>query len=151
MVVRRAPICEINMIPYIDVMLVLLVICIACIPVLQQQVAQLELPKVDYAAQQSPPPSERVMSVLVDAAKRHYVQLGEGRPEEGPLTRAELIDRLTTYAEQGQWKKSELYVQIKGEASLSYQRIVDVLSALHRADFSQVALVTEEDWQQMAG
>jgi len=135
---RRKPMSEINVVPYIDVMLVLLVIFMATAPLLTQGVI-VELPKAPsepIAEQQDDP---LVVSVRADGAM--FVNLGiQNADDEGT--------RVTIYSLEDQAGKilrarPDVPVYVKADHKLAYGVVVSVMTALQRAGAESVGLITE--------
>ncbi len=129
---------EINVVPYIDVMLVLLVIFMATAPLLTQGVI-VELPKAPsepIAEQQDDP---LVISVRADGAI--FVNLGiQNADDEGT--------RVTIYSLEDQASKilgarPDVPVYVKADHSLDYGRVVGVMTVLQKAGAKSVGLITD--------
>ena len=135
---RRKPMSEINVVPYIDVMLVLLVIFMATAPLLTQGVI-VELPKAPsepIAEQQDDP---LVVSIRADGAM--FVNLGiQNADDEGT--------RVTIYSLEDQAGKilrarPDVPVYVKADHKLDYGVVVSVMTALQRAGAESVGLITD--------
>ena len=135
---RRKPISEINVVPYIDVMLVLLVIFMATAPLLTQGVI-VDLPKAPsepIAEQQDDP---LVVSIRDDGAM--FVNLGiQNSDDEGT--------RVTIYSLEDQAGKilrarPDVPVYVKADHKLDYGTVVSVMTALQRAGAESVGLITD--------
>ena len=120
---------EINVTPFVDVMLVLLIIFMVAAPLLTVGVP-LELPKT--AAQAVPAEPEEPLSVSVTAEGPIMVMTTEV-PED------ELITRLRAVAEERQSDK----IYLRADGSIPYARIMQVMGALNAAGFNNIVLVTE--------
>jgi biopolymer transport protein TolR len=126
---RSQPMSEINVTPFVDVMLVLLIIFMVAAPLLTVGVP-LELPKT--AAQAVPAEPEEPLSVSVTAEGPIMVMTTEV-PED------ELITRLRAVAEERQSDK----IYLRADGSIPYARIMQVMGALNAAGFNNIVLVTE--------
>jgi biopolymer transport protein TolR len=130
---RRRVMSEINVVPYIDVMLVLLVIFMVTAPMLQEGV-EIDLPQ----APSRPLPEETRASepivVQVAGDGRFYV-----KPERIPLSDMELGEVVTKKVEEG--GKDKVYVE--GHRTVPYERVVSALVLLKEAGVEGVGLVTE--------
>jgi biopolymer transport protein TolR len=135
---KRKPMSEINVVPYIDVMLVLLVIFMATAPLLTQGVI-VELPKAPsepIAEQQDDP---LVISVRADGAI--FVNLGiQNADDEGT--------RVTIYSLEDQAGKilrarPDVPVYVKADHALDYGMVVGVMSVLQNAGAQSVGLITD--------
>ena len=120
---------EINVTPFIDVMLVLLIIFMVAAPLLTVGVP-LELPKT--AAQSVPAEPEEPLAVSVTPEGPIMVMNTEV-PEE------ELITRLRAVAEERQSDK----IYLRADGSIPYARIMQVMGALNAAGFNNIVLVTD--------
>jgi biopolymer transport protein TolR len=120
---------EINVTPFVDVMLVLLIIFMVAAPLLTVGVP-LELPKT--AAQAVPAEPEEPLSVSVTPEGPIMVMTTEV-PEE------ELITRLRAVAEERQSDK----IYLRADGAIPYARIMEVMGALNAAGFNNIVLVTE--------
>ena len=126
---RNLPMSEINVTPFVDVMLVLLIIFMVAAPLLTVGVP-LELPKT--AAQAVPAEPEEPLSVSVTTEGPIMVMTTEV-PEE------ELITRLRAVAEERQSDK----IYLRADGAIPYARIMEVMGALNAAGFNNIVLVTE--------
>jgi biopolymer transport protein TolR len=130
---RRA-VAEINVVPYIDVMLVLLVIFMATAPLLMQGV-EVDLPKAD-----SSPVSDsdaEPLIVSIDAQARLYLNLGAS--DDQALSMETVKQRVATVLK----RNPEKTVMIWGDAAVSYGEVVVLMSELQEAGTPSVGLVTE--------
>ena len=126
---RSQPMSEINVTPFVDVMLVLLIIFMVAAPLLTVGVP-LELPKT--AAQAVPAEPEEPLSVSVTPEGPIMVMTTEV-PEE------ELVTRLRAVAEERQSDK----IYLRADGAIPYARIMEVMGALNAAGFNNIVLVTE--------
>lgn len=130
---RRA-VAEINVVPYIDVMLVLLVIFMATAPLLMQGV-EVDLPKAD-----SSPVSDsdaEPLIVSIDAQARLYLNLGAS--DDQALSMETVKQRVATVLKRNPDKA----VMVWGDAAVSYGEVVVLMSELQEAGAPSVGLVTE--------
>lgn len=130
---RRRPMAEINVVPYIDVTLVLLIIFMVTAPMLQTGV-DVELPRAEArtidASEQLP------IIVTIDAGGALF--LDAGNQGDIPVADAELASRVReTLA-----KKPGLAVLIRGDRKVDYGRVVTVMAGLKRAGVPSVGLMT---------
>lgn len=130
---RRA-VAEINVVPYIDVMLVLLVIFMATAPLLMQGV-EVDLPKAD-----SSPVSDsdaEPLIVSIDAEARLYLNLGAS--DDQALSIETVKQRVATVLK----RNPEKAVMVWGDAAVPYGEVVVLMSELQEAGAPSVGLVTE--------
>ncbi|MFO1164920.1 MAG: ExbD/TolR family protein [Paracoccus sp. (in: a-proteobacteria)] len=126
---RTQPMAEINVTPFVDVMLVLLIIFMVAAPLLTVGVP-LELPKT--AAQAVPAEPEEPLSVSVTPEGPILVMTTEV-PED------ELVTRLRAVAEERQSDK----IYLRADGAIPYARVMEVMGALNAAGFNNIVLVTE--------
>jgi biopolymer transport protein ExbD len=119
---------EINMIPFIDVMLVLLIIFIITVPVIKHAV-NVDLPQASVEKLQDKPEAVRVS---VDAQGVYY--WNDGRVED-----AELAQRLAQSA--AQQPQPELH--IRGDKEVRYERVAQLMAAARRAGLQKIGFVTD--------
>jgi biopolymer transport protein TolR len=124
---------EINVVPYIDVMLVLLIIFMVTAPMLMQGV-KVELPQANADPVENQD-SEPVI-VSVDAAGQLFLNLGQ---EEQVLSLATIKDRVAAVMRRSPQKP----VMVWGDQAVPYGEVVTVMVALQEAGAPSVGLVTE--------
>ena len=130
---RRA-MAEINVVPYIDVMLVLLVIFMATAPLLMQGV------EVDLPDSNSSPVSDsdaEPLIVSIDAQARLYLNLGAS--DDLALNIETVKQRVATVLK----RNPEKAVMVWGDAAVPYGEVVALMSQLQEAGALSVGLVTE--------
>lgn len=130
---RRA-VAEINVVPYIDVMLVLLVIFMATAPLLMQGV-EVDLPKAN-----STPVSDsdaEPLIVSIDADANLYLNLGAS--DDQALSIETVRQRVATVLKRNPDKA----VMVWGDAAVPYGEVVSLMSELQGAGAPSVGLVTE--------
>jgi biopolymer transport protein TolR len=132
--IRKRPMADINVVPYIDVMLVMLVIFMITAPLLTQGV-QVELPVA--AAEPIDEPDKEPLVVNVDAAGNLYLNIGE-TPEE-PLDGETLAQNVAAVLRR-QPQKSVL---VRGDRAVDYGTVVSAMVLLQQAGVPSVGLVTE--------
>ena len=131
---RRRPISDINVVPYIDVMLVLLVIFMVTAPLLSQGV-KVDLPKA--SAKPVEPGQSEPLIVTVDASARFYLNYGD-EPEE-PLEPRRLVARVNAVLRH----RPGVPVLVKGDRTAAYGDVVIAMSLLQQAGVGSVGLLTE--------
>ncbi len=122
------PMAEINVTPFVDVMLVLLIIFMVTAPLLTVGVP-VDLPKADAAAISKP---DEPIVVTVTSEGKLYLQ-------ETEITGEQLVERLR--AMQGEKAEQRLYV--RGDKAVAYGRVMEVMAQLSAAGFTKVALIAE--------
>jgi len=132
------PMAEINVIPYIDVMLVLLIIFMVTTPLLSQGVA-VQLPqapaKVLSAAEKEP------FIISIDKQGNYFLNIGSSN--ETPLSEQQLLTRVAAQLKYLQENKLRPTVLVKGDREINYGKVVQVMALLQKAGVENVGLVTE--------
>ncbi len=135
---RRKPMSEINVVPYIDVMLVLLVIFMATAPLLTQGVV-VDLPEAPSEPIDDTEDDPLVVSMRADGAI--FMNLGmQDADDEGT--------RVTVFSLEEQAGKilrarTDVPVYIKADHSLDYGEVVGVMTVLQKAGANSVGLITD--------
>ncbi|WP_101050303.1 ExbD/TolR family protein [Macromonas nakdongensis] len=119
---------EINMIPLIDVMLVLLIVFIITVPVMKHSV-NVDLPQ---ASTQANPDKPDTVRLSVDAQ-------GQFHWNEAPVSDEELDARLAQAA--AQTPQPDLH--IRGDKAVRYERVAQAMASAQRAGVRKLAFVTE--------
>ena len=131
---RRKPMAEINVVPYIDVMLVLLIIFMVTAPMLMQGV-KVELPKA--AAIPIGKQTDEPLIVSVKADGSYYLNLG--KDEEKSRSLGVVQDKVSKIIR----RKPDTTVLVWGDKSVPYGNVVELMAALQSAGAPAVGLVTE--------
>ena len=131
---RRRMLAEINVVPYIDVMLVLLVIFMVTAPMLMQGV-EVELPKADAA----PVEDQDAEPLIVSINSKGELFLNLGANEKQVLELATVRQRVAAVLRRTPDKP----VLVWGDQRVSYGDVVIVMTALQEAGAPSVGLVTE--------
>lgn len=135
---RKGPMAEINVVPYIDVMLVLLVIFMITTPLLSQGV-KVDLPKAQAQPLSSKQNEPIIMSV--DAEGNYYLNIAPKPSQPIPtVTLQNLVaNALTTSQQNGQQRQ----VLVKGDKNVDYGKVVQAMVLLQQAGAQTVGLMTE--------
>lgn len=136
---RRKPMAEINVVPYIDVMMVLLVIFMISAPLLTQGV-KVELPQAQTETL-NVKPAETVV-VKVDVQGQYYLTIGTGK--EHPVQREELVAQIKNKL----LEQPKVSVLVAGDREVRYVFIMDALALLSQAGIPNVGLMTKSLQQQ---
>ena len=133
---KRAPMSEINVVPYIDVMLVLLIIFMVTAPMLQQGV-KVDLP--DAAADPIENQDAEPLIVSVRPDGELFINLGDDKNQQA-LSLPTIKERVAATLR----RKKETPILIWGDRNVSYGEVVTVMVALQEAGAPSVGLVTED-------
>ena len=125
---------EINVVPYIDVMLVMLVIFMVTAPLLTQGV-QVELPVAD--AEPIDDKDQEPLVVNVDAAGNLYLNVGES--PDTPLDGETLANNVAAVLRRQPGKS----VLVRGDHAVDYGTVVSAMVLLQSAGVPNVGLVTD--------
>ncbi|ALU42482.1 MULTISPECIES: protein TolR [Pseudoalteromonas] len=132
---RRRPVAEINVVPYIDVMLVLLIIFMATAPLITHGV-KVDLPQMeesDLVDTKDAPP----IIATIDAEGRYYVTVGTD--PDAPMDAVEVAAIIKLKLQQN----PETPVMIKGSGHVSYQEVLLLMDFLKNAGVPSVGLMTK--------
>lgn len=132
--IRKKPMAEINVVPYIDVMLVMLVIFMVTAPLLTQGV-RVELPQA--SAEPMDPQDQEPLVVSIDAGGGLYLNIGDA-PDE-PIDGDALVQRVSAVLRRQPGKP----VMVRGDHSADYGSVVAAMVLLQQAGIEGVGLVTE--------
>jgi biopolymer transport protein ExbD len=124
---RGVPRAEINMIPLIDVMLVLLVIFMITAPLLTHAV-KLELPRASSQQKQAAPK----VDISIDAAGQRYWD-GEA------MAQTELENRLVTLGRQN----PETELHLHADKSARYELVAELMTSASRAGLQRIGFITQ--------
>ena len=126
---------DMNVVPYIDVMLVLLVIFMVTAPMITAGLT-VDLPKAvtDPLSSSKEPPA----IVYVEANNKLSVQFGEGKVHE--VTQDELHEELS----QALAKNAQLLVLVRGDEKVPYGEVIKLMATLQSSGLPQVGLMTEQ-------
>ncbi|MFS4582281.1 protein TolR [Phaeobacter sp. C3_T13_0] len=126
---RARPMAEINVTPFVDVMLVLLIIFMVAAPLMTVGVP-VELPKT--AAGALPGDEEEPLTVTMTATGEIQIQTTTVAPDE-------LISKLRAIAAE----RSSDQVFLRADGAIPYEAVMQVMGALNAGGFSSVGLVTD--------
>ena len=131
---RKRPMSEINVVPYIDVMLVMLVIFMITAPLLNQGV-DVELPQADAEPMDSDQKDPLVLTV--DAEGRFFLNVGDDSEES--VDAETLVARTSAVLR----RRPNAMVMVRGDSGVDYGRVVEAMALLQQAGARRVGLVTE--------
>ncbi len=125
---RSRPMSEINVTPFVDVMLVLLIVFMVTAPLLTVGVP-VDLPKTKAQALGQ---DREPLSVTIRKGGRIYVQ-------NTPVGDDDLVPRLTAIAANGYDQR----IFVRGDKSVDYGRVMEVMAMISAAGFTHIGLVTD--------
>ncbi len=131
--VRKRPISEINVVPYIDVMLVLLIIFMVTAPLMTQGV-QVDLPQANAETVDSN--EKEPLELTVDANGDYYMNVG-GDPKQAIDDETVMLRTSTILRHQ-----PGTPVYVRGDASVDYGSVVRAMALLQQAGAPSVGLIT---------
>ncbi len=131
---RRRPMSEINVVPYIDVMLVLLVIFMITAPLLTQGV-NVELPQADA----EPLPAEADDPVVVSVNRAGEIFIDIGQDNDQPVDGETLVTRIQAVLKH----KPKTPILVRGDAGVEYGRVVEAMVLVQAGGAPSVGLITE--------
>jgi len=126
---RSRPMAEINVTPFVDVMLVLLIIFMVAAPLMTVGVP-VELPET--AANALPGEEEEPLTVTVTAEGAVMIQTSE-------VAREELVAKLRAIATE----RDSTRVYLRADGAVPYAQVMQVMGALNRGGFGNIGLVTD--------
>lgn len=126
---RAKPMAEINVTPFVDVMLVLLIIFMVAAPLMTVGVP-VDLPKT--AASALPGEQEEPLTVTMIAS-------GEIQIQTTAVARDELVGKLRAISSE----RTSDRVFLRADGAISYREVMQVMGALNAAGFANVGLVTD--------
>ena len=124
---RRRPLAEINVTPFVDVMLVLLIVFMVTAPLLTAGVP-VDLPKT-----RAQPLGQDREPLSVTIKKDGHIYL-----QNTPVGESELVSKLTAIAQNGYDQR----IFVRGDTAVQYGRVMEVMGMLSSAGFTHIGLVT---------
>jgi biopolymer transport protein TolR len=132
--IRKRPMSEINVVPYIDVMLVLLIIFMVTTPLLSQGV-KVDLPQ----APSTPLPPNEKEPVIVNVDKDGNVFINYGEDQDKPVSADVLVNRVSALLKY----QPGIPVLVGGDANVPYGQVVQVMTLLQQAGAPSVGMITD--------
>ena len=136
---RRRLASEMNVVPYIDVMLVLLVIFMITAPLLTQGV-DVDLPDADAARMAFDPNNEPVV-LSVDVAGDMYLSVGDN--PDAPISRDEVIRIVRTLIE----RRPNVGIIVEGDGQVPYEAVMRAMAALQTAGARKIGFAADPESQ----
>ncbi len=125
---RKKPMSDINVTPFVDVMLVLLIIFMVTAPLLSSGI------KINLPESSSVLKNEKKDPVTVSLNSKGEIFIQKKR-----FTRQQLIQKLKLLKKNNK----NLKIYIKGDKKLDYGKVMDLMSLINKSGFTKVALVTK--------
>ena len=119
---------DINVVPYIDVMLVLLIIFMVTAPLLTVGV-QVDLPE---SAADSLPDDQEPLTITINSKGEIFIQ-------EHQVTFKKVVPKLLAISKN----RTDTRIYVRGDKTINYGRVLEVMGRLSGAGFSKVALISE--------
>ncbi|HEX4895849.1 MAG TPA: protein TolR [Solimonas sp.] len=130
---RRKLSSEINVVPYIDVMLVLLIIFMVTAPLLVQGI-EVDLPDADAASL-----TAKDQDVIFSVNTKGEFFLNVGDSQGSPLSEAELTEKVGAILRN----KPEQMILVQGDAGVVYERVARGMAVLQNAGARRIGFVTQ--------
>lgn len=138
---KRKPVAEMNVVPYIDVMLVLLVIFMVTAPMLNQGV-NVDLPQVSSDVLPADT-NQQVLTLSVLADGTYYWNLGETVDTENQTDSAISLEQMSDGVTKILSARPDTVVYIRGDQQANYGLVVTAMATLQQAGVPNVGLITE--------
>ncbi|WP_304985499.1 protein TolR [Coxiella-like endosymbiont] len=135
---RKRPLAEINVVPYIDVMLVLLVIFMITASLLTQGV-NVKLPQA--AAKTLCPQQEAPIIVSIDSHGSYFLNIAK-EPSQ-PITTQDLVTRVAAALQLANQNHQKQEIYVKGDKEVDYGKVVQMMVLLQYAGASNIGLMTQ--------
>ena len=125
---KKEPMSEINVTPFVDVMLVLLIIFMVTAPLLTVGV-QVDLPE---SAADSLPDDQEPLTLSINSKGEIYIQ-------EHQVTYQKMIPKLLAIAKN----RTDTRIYVRGDKTINYGRVLEIMGLLSGSGFTKVALISE--------
>lgn len=136
---RKKPLAEINVVPYVDVMLVLLVIFMITAPLLSQGV-KVDLPQAK--AQVISAKSQEPIIISVNAKGDYFLNISN-HPDQAIMPHA-LATRVAAEIQMAAQQHQTRQILVKGDRNVDYGKVVQAMVLLQHAGAQSVGLMTED-------
>ena len=125
---KNSPMSEINVTPFVDVMLVLLIIFMVTAPLLTVGV-QVDLPE---SAADSLPDDQEPLTISINSKGEIYIQ-------EHQVTYQKMVPKLLAIAKN----RTDTRIYVRGDKTINYGRVLEIMGLLSGSGFTKVALISE--------
>ncbi|EWH11034.1 biopolymer transport protein [Catenovulum agarivorans DS-2] len=131
---RRRPVSDINVVPYIDVMLVLLIIFMVTAPLITAGV-NVDLPKAEAnpLAEDSKPP------IVVSVTQDYEYFVTDGSKKDGPLNPSEIATIVAAFLQV----EPDRPIMVEGDRKVDYDAVVSLMVLLQKQGVKSVGLMTD--------
>lgn len=136
--IKKKPMSEINVVPYIDVMLVLLIIFMITTPLLSQGI-KVDLPQT--ASEPLPPNDKEPVIVSINKTGDFFINYGED--QDKPISANNLVTRVSALLKY----QPGIPVLVEGDTKVPYGKVVQAMSLLQQAGVPSVGMITEPSTQ----
>ncbi len=136
MAAKRKPVSEINVVPYIDVMLVLLIIFMITAPLIQQGV-EIELPQA--SANPLPPDQKEPVVLSVNSKGEYFLNIGDSKDK--PIATQDLVNRVAAVVKY----RPDTPVLVRGDHAVDYGSVTNAMVLLQSAGVDKIGLMTDPD------
>lgn len=131
---KRKAMSEMNVVPYIDVMLVLLIIFMVAAPLISQGVA-VDLPRAD--AEPLADDQRQPLVASVDRDGNYFLNMGDN--QDAPMSAVDLATLVAAHLQID----PETPVVVRGDGQVPYAQVVQLMVLLQRAGAPKVGLMTQ--------
>ena len=135
---HRRMMSEINVVPYIDVMLVLLVIFMITTPLLSQGV-KVDLPK----AKANVLSAEKTRNIIVSVDAKGQYFLNVAADNAKPISPQDILNTVTRELAAAKAHDTKVQVLVKGDKAVDYGQVVQAMVLLQKAGAGNIGLITE--------
>ena len=125
---RYQPMAEINVTPFVDVMLVLLVVFMVTAPLLSVGV-KVDLPTAEADVIRG---NDEPLTVSIDGSGQVYLQ-------ESPISVQDLVPKLRAITSE----KPDTRIFVRGDKEINYGLVMEIMGAINSAGFGKVSLITK--------
>ena len=126
--IKRSPISEINVTPFVDVMLVLLIIFMVTAPLLSSGI-KINLPESSSILKNE---KNEPITISLNAKGKIFIN-------KKVFTKVKLITKLKALEKVNK----NLKIYVKADKSINYGKVMELMTAINKAGFKKVALVTK--------
>jgi biopolymer transport protein TolR len=134
---RRKPMSEINVVPYIDVTLVLLIIFMITTPMLQTGV-DVELPKAEAKTVEQKDNNPPVI-ISINQSRQYFIEFNNDKPEQ--IEPEEISEKVTAIVAN----VKEPQILIKADGRVDYNAVIQVFASLKNSGIPNVGLMTKSE------